>query len=248
MTLEIWNKFNRPPATALKPIAAGRLVGKSDINPQWRLQAMTEQFGPCGVGWKYTIDRLWTEAATEGEVFAFAQVSVYIRTAPDAPWSDPIPGIGGNFLIEKERKGLHNNDEAFKMATTDALSVAMKALGVASEVYLGNWDGSKYRNRAPDDTAPEKPPAGKAAFGNGNPPPAKPFNLKTATSAEKRDRACARIAEIALMADPIAAIEKKLKEIPGKMAGMNLDQADTAAVAAALLKAEQDINAECSGQ
>lgn len=34
------------------------------------------------------------------------------------------------------------------MATTDALSVAMKMLGVAAEIYLGNFDGSKYKTSA----------------------------------------------------------------------------------------------------
>jgi len=153
MSLELWNRLSRPPASALKAIAAGRLRGKSDINPQWRMLCMTEQFGPCGVGWKYTIDRLWTEPGTAQAVFAFALVSVYIKS--NGEWSEPIPGIGGHQLIQEETNGLHNNDEAFKMATTDALSVAMKALGVAAEIYLGNWDGSKYR-----DARPEQPPQG----------------------------------------------------------------------------------------
>ena len=48
-------------------------------------------------------------------------------------------------LIVSEKSGLRFNDEAKKMATTDALSVAMKQLGVGAEIYLGNWDGSKYK-------------------------------------------------------------------------------------------------------
>jgi len=139
---KIWDKLKRPPATALKQINAGRLKGKSDINPQWRMQAMTEVFGMCGMGWKYTIDRLWLEPGTDGQMFAFALVSLYINDL--GVWLDPIPGIGGHMLIVKESSGLHNNDEAFKMATTDALSVAMKALGVAADIYAGLWDGSKY--------------------------------------------------------------------------------------------------------
>ena len=43
------------------------------------------------------------------------------------------------------------NDEALKMATTDALSVAMKQLGVAADVYMNNMDGSKYQK--PEDVA-----------------------------------------------------------------------------------------------
>ena len=50
--LEVWNKLKTPPAWALKEIAFGKLKGKSDINPQWRYQALTEEFGMYGFGWK----------------------------------------------------------------------------------------------------------------------------------------------------------------------------------------------------
>lgn len=145
MCLELWNKLNKPPGTALKAIGAGRLKGKSDVNPQWRIKVMTDTFGPCGIGWKYTVEKQWTERGTNDQVFAFVNVNLYVKN--DGAWSDAIPGTGGSMLITKEKEGLHNSDEAFKMATTDALSVAMKMLGVAAEVYLGNWDGSKYINQ-----------------------------------------------------------------------------------------------------
>jgi len=147
MSLELWNKLSRPPKEALKQITGGRLNGKSDINPQWRMKAITEQFGPCGIGWKYEIVKMWREDASAGEVFAFVQVAVHVKDGEK--WSDAIPGIGGSMLVAKEKSGLYNSDEGYKMATTDALSVAFKALGVAAEIYMGNWDGSKYKN---DDT------------------------------------------------------------------------------------------------
>lgn len=140
--MKIWEAVCRPDPRNLKTIRGGRLTGKSDINPQWRYQAMTQQFGPCGVGWKYTIDRLWTEPGVDGVVFSFALVSVSVNV--DGHWSDPIPGVGGHKLIEAEKSGLYNNDEAYKMSVTDALGVALKMLGVAADIYLGNFDGSKY--------------------------------------------------------------------------------------------------------
>ncbi len=147
--LELWMRFSRPPTSALKPISGGRLKGKTDINPQWRYQAMTAQFGPIGIGWKYTIDRLWTEDGPNGERMAFALVSLFIKH--EGAWSDAIQGIGGAAMIANEKSGLVGSDEAYKMATTDALSVALKMLGVAAEIYLGNFDGSKYK------TDPEPP-------------------------------------------------------------------------------------------
>jgi len=138
-----WNSFNQPPVTALKKIEAGRMKGKSDINPQWRYKAMTEEFGTVGVGWKFTIDKMWTETAANNEVMAFVNVSVFVKE--DGQWSDAIPGTGGSTLIVSEKNGMYNDDDAFKKATTDALSTAMKLLGVAADIYMGVWDGAKYR-------------------------------------------------------------------------------------------------------
>ena len=146
----IWDALRQPPKEALKPIQAGRLKGKTDINPQWRYEAMTDQFGPCGIGWKYEIKRLWTEPGPEGQVFAFAEVLVYFKKdgtggpIPDDVWSDPVPGIGGSMMVIKEKAGLHANDEGYKMAITDALSVALKMLGVAADIYQGRWDGTEF--------------------------------------------------------------------------------------------------------
>ncbi|MCX7772948.1 MAG: hypothetical protein N2376_07545, partial [Clostridia bacterium] len=69
--LHIYNQVRKPPETALKKITGGRLNGKTDINPMWRLKALTEQFGPCGVGWKYTITDKRLQQYESGEVAAF---------------------------------------------------------------------------------------------------------------------------------------------------------------------------------
>jgi hypothetical protein len=144
--LDIWNAMKQPPKEALKNIGGGRLKGMTDIKPQWRYLAMTERFGPIGIGWKYTIDKLWTEPGAGGEVLAFAIITLYIKIDQ---WSDGIPGIGGSTIIDKETAGLHSNDEGYKMAVTDALSVAMKMIGVAADVYMGSWNGSKYKDDIP---------------------------------------------------------------------------------------------------
>ena len=141
--MEKWDAMKRPPATALKQIKGGRLSGMTDVKPQWRLQVMTEQFGQCGIGWYYTVERFWTESGAHGEVMAFVHVHLHTKT-PEG-WSAPITGIGGSALVAKESSGLHANDEGYKMATSDALSVAMKQLGVAADIYMGLWDGSKYK-------------------------------------------------------------------------------------------------------
>jgi hypothetical protein len=182
--LDTWDKISRPPPSALKKITGGRLNGKSDINPQWRMKAMTETFGPVGTGWKYTIDKLWTEEGSGGERMAFALVSVYTRFTNDNEnvtkdgfvvhvnnylWSDPVPGIGGSMMIAQEKSGLYNSDEAYKMAVTDALSVALKAFGMAAEIYMGNWDGSKYKDDLPQHSVNHDPKPVPSAITSSHP-------------------------------------------------------------------------------
>lgn len=153
--MEVWDKLKQPPAWALKKITGGRLNGKSDISPMWRIQALTETFGVCGIGWKYELKDKWVQEAS-GQVLIFVEISLFVKDG--AQWSDAIPGFGGDFLIQKELSGLHANDEAMKMAVTDALGNAMKNLGVAAVVFSGGTDGTKY-NRQPTTPAPApKPP------------------------------------------------------------------------------------------
>ena len=74
--IEIYESLARPPKNALREILAGKLKGKTDINPQWRYKAMTEKFGLVGLGWKYEVQKLWLEQGAGAEKLAFAQVAV----------------------------------------------------------------------------------------------------------------------------------------------------------------------------
>lgn len=137
--LQFYDQLRKVPQEALKTIGAGRLKGMSDVNPMWRIKAMTEAFGPCGIGWKYEITKQWHETYGQ-EIKAFCNINLYIKV--DGAWSEPIPGTGGSSFVAIESKGAFVSDECEKMALTDALSVSMKALGVAADVYYSK-DPSK---------------------------------------------------------------------------------------------------------
>jgi hypothetical protein len=135
------------PDNAKKPIKGGRLKGMTDISPIWRIKKLTEEFGPCGIGWKYTLDGQWSQDGAEGVKMAFCNINLYVKV--NGEWSAAIPGTGGASLVAKENGGLYNSDEAFKMALTDALSVACKALGMGADVY---WDKDSKYNQPPAET------------------------------------------------------------------------------------------------
>ena len=141
---ELWDAMKQPPPEALKKITGGRLSGMTDIKPQWRYEVITEMFGPCGVGWKFETTKVEFQPGADEQMAVFVDINFYYKFNDE--WSAPIPGTGGSMFISKEQRGLYTSDEVIKMATTDALSVALKYLGVGADVYSGLWDGSKYKD------------------------------------------------------------------------------------------------------
>lgn len=143
--LELYDKFRQVPKTAKKNISGGRLQGMTDINPMWRIKTLTKEFGVCGFGWYYEIVDQWLETAmAKDEITANVKINLYVKQGDE--WSKPIVGIGGSMLVANEKKGLYVNDECYKMALTDAISVACKSLGIGADVYW-NKDNIKYNDK-----------------------------------------------------------------------------------------------------
>lgn len=140
--LKLWKAVARPPEWALKEIKGGRLKGKTDINPQWRYQVLTEEFGPCGTGWYYELAKTGIIDGSDGQKFVQVEIALFYKVGEE--WSRPVVGVGGALLVVNESSKTYNDDDAIKKATTDALSVACKLLGVGADIYKGMYDGSKY--------------------------------------------------------------------------------------------------------
>lgn len=149
--MELYNKVRQVPKEAQKPINAGRLKGMTDINPMWRIQLLTEIFGMCGIGWYYNVTEQKTVEANN-EVCAFVDIDLYVKV--DGEWSKPIHGSGGAKLATQETKGIYVSDECFKMATTDAISVACKQLGFGADVY---WQAGRSKYTADVQPVQDKP-------------------------------------------------------------------------------------------
>lgn len=137
--MEIYNQLRTVPENAKKKITGGRLNGMTDISPMWRIEKLTETFGPVGFGWKTVIKNKEIIDGANDEKIAIVDIELYVKLADC--WSEPIQGTGGSSFVAKESKGLYTSDECFKMAYTDALGVACKALGMGADIY---WGDSKY--------------------------------------------------------------------------------------------------------
>jgi hypothetical protein len=143
-TLKIWEAVRTPPKDALKEIKGRRFRG-TDIDPMWRIFAMTQQFGPCGDRWGFEItgDEIIGPLDPSGQVLHVASVEVWYPGENGDRVT--VPGRGATYLVAKESGGLYLDDEAHKKSVTDALGFALKHLGVAADVYMGRLEGSKYQ-------------------------------------------------------------------------------------------------------
>lgn len=151
--LDIYNKAAEVPLHAQKEIKGGKLKGMTDINPMWRIKTLTEIFGPCGIGWYTQIQERWVERDANESV-AWVKIALFVKSPETDTWSMPIEGVGGSKQYGKGQ-GDGVNDEAFKMAETDAISVACKKLGFGAKIY---WEKDATKYLSVEDA---KPSAGK---------------------------------------------------------------------------------------
>lgn len=160
VNMRIYEAGREVPESAQKAFNNGRFKG-TDISPMWRIKKLTELFGPCGIGWYTEVIKRETLEVAE-EIFAIVDINLYIKDGDG--WSKPIFGTGGNALKSKTKNGVMTSDEGFKMAYTDAISVACKALGIGADIYFSADKSSKYApyyegKNEPEPAKAEEPPA-----------------------------------------------------------------------------------------
>ena len=139
---EIWNALKTTDPKFTKAVSFGQKF--TSINAQWQLQRMTEQFGPIGKGWGYSVEHD-IQRVTDDITVSVADVTIW--------WMDkdsksdisverytygPVRGMAP--LFEKNRL----DDDSGKKAMTDALTKGLSHLGLSADVFLGQYDDNKY--------------------------------------------------------------------------------------------------------
>lgn len=153
----IYNQVRTTPDNAKTAILNGKLKGKTDINPMFRIETLTKMFGPVGIGWYYDVLRIeYLSIPDTQEIACFVDINLFYKWENE--WSKPVFGTGGSMLLENFRNaGLKTNDDGYKMALTDAISVAAKELGVSADVYWEKGE-TKYNRPAPPSAPHESVP------------------------------------------------------------------------------------------
>lgn len=150
--LDLWNAVERTPVEHTKPIT-GKSYNGTSPKPHYLIHKATETFGPCGIGWGFTVEeRIEDGAMIEPgfyERMHVAKVTVWYE------WNGKrgeVCHVGGTPFSGKRSSGKPYSDEdAPKKSVTDALVKALSMIGFAGDIFMGRYDDSKYVNDLKDE-------------------------------------------------------------------------------------------------
>jgi len=138
--LRIWDAVSKTDPKHTKGFKrAGGFQGTA-IKPIWLTKRLTEQFGPAGSGWGMHQPEFQTVNAGD-EILVFCTVALWYR---EGEMQAVVYGVGGDKVMGKNKYGPFTNDEAFKASYTDALSNAMKQIGMGADIHMGLFEDEKY--------------------------------------------------------------------------------------------------------
>lgn len=137
---ELWDKLGKTDPAHTKTFKRAGGFSGTAIKPMWSYRRMTEEFGPCGKGWGIS-EPSFQVVPTGETVLVFCTVSVWYEKREQS-----VFGVGGDMAAGKRGQHSMVDDEAFKKAFTDAVTNALKLIGVGADVHMGMFDDNKYVN------------------------------------------------------------------------------------------------------
>jgi hypothetical protein len=146
--LAIWNALERTDPKHVKAITGKAYQGNSP-RPHWVIWKLTEQFGPVGVGFGWTVLH---DAYVPGvpRVDGVEQMHE-VRISFWAGSGKPVESYGATKALYKAKVNADgtggywvSDEDAAKKSLTDAITKAASWLGVAGDIFMGRWDDSKY--------------------------------------------------------------------------------------------------------
>lgn len=217
---DIWDALAKTdPKHTKKFKRAGGFSGTS-VKPIYMTRKMTEQFGPAGKGWGMGEPKFDVVNAGD-EILVYCTAAVWWTDGSPEASANYVFGVGGDKVVTKRQNGPFFDDEAFKKSYTDALSNAMKQIGMAADIHMGQHDDDKYVQAVAREIAEDERGGNKATKDADWTGPLVKTSLKAEMSdLLKRIAKCDTADDVQSVRDEYTAvIEQCQKDLPGDWAG-----------------------------
>jgi len=162
----LWQRVCVTDPKAVKPITGKQYNGNSP-KPYWIIERLTDEFGPCGLGWGFNILNERIERFNDTDTLHIAVVRLWYMLDGKRGELEQIGQTKASYTTSKGSFLL--DEDAPKKSVTDALIKCASYLGFAGDIFSGRWDDSKYvaeanrewRERERAATKPEAKPDAK---------------------------------------------------------------------------------------
>lgn len=142
---ELWNRAFVTDPKAVKPITGKQYSGNSP-KPYWIVERLTDEFGPCGIGWGFSIISERFERFSETDSLHVAAVRFWFVLDGKRGELEQIGQTKASYTTNAGKFML--DEDAPKKSVTDALVKCASYLGFAGDIFSGRWDDSKYVQEA----------------------------------------------------------------------------------------------------
>ena len=137
----LWKRVCVTDPQAVKAITGKQYKGNSP-KPYWIVERLTDEFGPCGIGWGFHIVSERMERLTADDVLHVAVVRMWYVL--DGQRGE-VEQIGQTKAVyARSAGGFVVDEDAPKKSVTDALVKCASYIGFAGDIFAGRWDDSKY--------------------------------------------------------------------------------------------------------
>lgn len=137
----LWERVCVTDPAAVKPITGKQYNGNSP-KPYWIVERLTDEFGPCGIGWGFQIINERFERFSDTDSLHVAVVRLWYVQDGKRGELEQIGQTKASYVTSKGSFAL--DEDAPKKSVTDALVKCASYLGFAGDIFSGRWDDSKY--------------------------------------------------------------------------------------------------------
>lgn len=130
--LDLWNSVEKTNPKHTKKVTFGRAI--TAIDPYHQMKNATEKFGPVGIGWGWTVEKV--EYTPTNEIALLVRLWHTEKSNTFDQW-----GQASLYIDKAEQK---KDTDCFKKATTDGVTKCLSLIGFNADIFLGKFEDNKY--------------------------------------------------------------------------------------------------------